>query len=177
MKTELVQALSATQAPAEIDALCELLIDSVASGASVGYLAPMTVPKAHPFWQGVIASVALGECLLLVARSPEGRIDGTVQVALVQKENQRHRAEVCKLLVHRRARCQGLGAQLMQAAEAAALAAGRSLLVLDTATPEAERLYERQGWQRGGHIPGYALMPDGSPCGTTLYYKAIRPGP
>jgi GNAT superfamily N-acetyltransferase len=96
---------------------------------------------------------------------------------LAQKENQPHRAEISKLLVHRRARRRGLGAALMQAAEAAALAAGRSLLVLDTATPEAERLYERQGWQLCGRIPGYALMPDGAPCGTTIYFKAIRPAP
>jgi GNAT superfamily N-acetyltransferase len=172
-----VQPLSAAQACAEIEVLCELLIDSVASGASVGFLAPLAEPKALAFWEGVIASVAQGECLLLVARNPVGRIDGTVQVVLAQKENQPHRAEVSKLLVHRRARRHGLGAALMQAAEAAALAAGRSLLVLDTATPEAERLYERQGWQLCGRIPGYALMPDGAPCGTTLYYKAIRPAP
>jgi GNAT superfamily N-acetyltransferase len=172
-----VQPLSAAQARAEIEALCELLIDSVAGGASVGFLAPLAEPKALAFWEGVIASVAQGECLLLVARNPVGRIDGTVQVVLAQKENQPHRAEVSKLLVHRRARRHGLGAALMQAAEAAALAAGRSLLVLDTATPEAERLYERQGWQLCGRIPGYALMPDGAPCGTTLYYKAIRPAP
>jgi GNAT superfamily N-acetyltransferase len=172
-----VQPLNAAQARAEIEALCALLIDSVAGGASVGFLAPLAAPKALAFWEGVIDSVAQGECLLLVARNSEGRVDGTVQVVLAQKENQPHRAEVSKLLVHRRARRHGLGAALMQAAEAAALAAGRSLLVLDTATPEAERLYERQGWQLCGRIPGYALMPDGAPCGTTLYYKAIRPAP
>lgn len=168
-----VQQLGAAAARAEIEALCELLIDSVTGGASVGFLAPLPYAKARAFWDKVIASVESGECLLLVARNEAGRIDGTVQVVLAQKENQPHRAEVSKLLVHRRARRHGLGVVLMQAAEVAARGANRSLLVLDTSTPEAERLYERLGWQTCGRIPDYALMPDGTPSGITIYYKAI----
>jgi GNAT superfamily N-acetyltransferase len=92
---------------------------------------------------------------------------------LGQPENQPHRAELAKMLVHRRARRQGLGAALMRAAEATARDCGKPLLVLDTASAEAERLYERMGWQRVGVIPGYALLPRGGLCATTVYYRNL----
>jgi GNAT superfamily N-acetyltransferase len=96
-----------------------------------------------------------------------------VQVVLAQPENQPHRADIAKMLVRRSCRRQGLGAALMRAAEEAAAASGRTLLVLDTASPEAERLYERSGWTRVGPVPGYALLPDGRPCATTFFFKAL----
>jgi GNAT superfamily N-acetyltransferase len=102
-----------------------------------------------------------------------GELLGTVQVVFGQPENQPHRADVAKTLVHHRARRRGLGAALMRAAEDAARAAGKTLLVLDTASSDAERLYERLGWTRVGPVPGYALMPDGRPCDTRIFYKAI----
>ena len=80
---------------------------------------------------------------------------------------------MAKILVQRRARCQGLGAALMQAAESAARACGKTLLVLDTASDDAERLYTRLGWQRVGLITGYALRPTGEPCGTSYFYKVL----
>ena len=100
---------------------------------------------------------------------------GTVQVVLNQPENQPHRGDLAKMLVHRRARQQGIGAALLAAAERAALGAGKTLLVLDTATgADAERLYARQGWHRCGVIPEYALWPDGRPCATTVFFKELR---
>jgi GNAT superfamily N-acetyltransferase len=90
-----------------------------------------------------------------------------------QPENQPHRGDLAKMLVHRRARRLGVGAALLGAAEAGARAAGKTLLVLDTASDDAERLYERGGWQRCGVIPGYALLPDGPPCATTYYFKFL----
>ena len=98
---------------------------------------------------------------------------GTVQLVLDQPENQPHRADLSKMLVHRRARRQGLGAALMRAAEATARECGKTLLVLDTASDDAERLYERLGWVRVGVIPGYALLPQGGLCGTTVYYRNL----
>jgi GNAT superfamily N-acetyltransferase len=110
----------------------------------------------------------------LVAENPaDGAIVGTVLVAFAQPENQPHRADIAKMLVHRRARRRGAGALLMQAAEAAARAAGKTMLVLDTASPEAERLYTRAGWARVGVVPDYALMPDGALCDTTFFYKRL----
>jgi GNAT superfamily N-acetyltransferase len=94
-------------------------------------------------------------------------------VVLAQPENQPHRGDVSKMLVRRRARKQGLGALLMRAAEQAAKASGKTLLVLDTASADAERLYEREGWQRCGTIPGYALLPNGDPCDTVYFYKQL----
>jgi GNAT superfamily N-acetyltransferase len=97
-----------------------------------------------------------------------------VHVVLAQPENQPHRADVTKMLVHRRARRHGVGAALMRAAEALARDAGKTLLVLDTVTgSDAARLYERLGWQRVGDIPGYALMPDGPLIATTVYYRTL----
>lgn len=156
----------------DLRALADLLTDCVDGGASVSFMAPLTLAKALDFWRGVAEGVARGERVLLVAEDSVGTV-GSVQLILAQPENQPHRADVAKMLVHRRARRQGLGAALMQAAEQAAREAGKTLLVLDTASEEAERLYARQGWQRVGVIPGYALLPTGEPCDTAYFYKVL----
>jgi GNAT superfamily N-acetyltransferase len=121
----------------------------------------------------VAAGLAQGDRALIVAEDEAGRILGTAQAVWAPQENQPHRADVAKMLVRRAARRLGAGAALLRAAEAAALAAGKNVLVLDTASDSAERLYERQGWQRVGRIPGYALMPDGSLCDTHVFYKKL----
>jgi GNAT superfamily N-acetyltransferase len=162
----------------EISELSDVLIDCVEGGASVSFMQPLTPAKAQAFWTQVAAGVHRGERLLLVAEDAAGRIVGTVQVILNLPENQPHRGDVAKMLVHRRARRSGVGARLLAAAEAGARAAGKTLLVLDTVTGgEAERLYGRAGWQRCGVIPNYALWPDGRPCGTTLFYKEVAAPP
>ena len=154
--------------------LAELLIDCVAGGASVSFMHPLSMQQALSFWRGVADGVARGDRALLTADDPQGRVVGSVQLVLGQPENQPHRADVAKMLVHRRARRQGLGAALMTSAEAVARASGKTLLVLDTVTGgEAERLYARLGWQRCGVIPGYALWPQGGLCDTTVFYKAL----
>ena len=158
----------------EIQGLSDVLIDCVEGGASVSFMLPMSRPKAIAFWRTVAASVARGERLVLAAEDDAGVIVGTVQVILAQPENQPHRGDLAKMLVHRRARRHGIGAALLAAAERSALSAGKTLLVLDTASGDAERLYARQGWQRCGQIPNYALWPDGSPCATTIYFKFLR---
>ncbi len=161
--------------PLLIPALADVLIDCVAGGASVGFMWPLPREKALAFWQGVTASAGRGERILLVAEDSSGQLHGTVQVILELPDNQPHRGDVAKTLVHRRARGIGLGAALMQAAERAARSAGRTLLVLDAVTGgDAERLYTRLGWQRVGVIPGYALWPKGGLCDTTYFYKALR---
>lgn len=157
---------------AQAHALAELLIDCVDGGASVSFMHPLPLAKALAFWRGVADSVSRGERVLLVAEDADG-IAGTVQVMLDMPENQPHRADVMKMLVHRRARRRGLGAALMQAAERAAGDCGKSLLVLDTASADAERLYARLGWQRSGVIPGYALLPQGGLCDTTYFYRVL----
>jgi ribosomal protein S18 acetylase RimI-like enzyme len=112
--------------------------------------------------------------IVLVAEEQDtGAVVGTVQVVLTAPENQPHRGEIAKMLVHRRARRRGLGEALMRAAEAAPLEAGKTLLVLDTASADAERLYHRLGWQRVGLIPRYALWPEGGFVGTTIFYKDL----
>jgi GNAT superfamily N-acetyltransferase len=157
---------------AQIDELADVLIDCVEGGASVSFMHPLSRDRAAAFWRRVARDVTAGERALLVAEDAHG-LCGTVQLVLDQPENQPHRAELSKMLVHRRVRRHGLGAALMRAAEATALECGKTLLVLDTANPEAERLYERLGWQRVGVIPGFALLPRGGLCGTTFYYRNL----
>ncbi len=157
---------------AEIDGLANVLIDCVEGGASVSFMHPLPRDRAVAFWSSVAQGVAAGERALLVAEDAQG-VCGTVQLVLDQPENQPHRADLSKMLVHRRARRQGLGAALLRAAETTARECGKTLLVLDTASDEAERLYERVGWVRVGVIPGYALLPQGGLCGTTVYYRNL----
>ena len=157
----------------QIAELAELLIDCVAGGAPVTFMHPLSTDRAEAFWRQVADAVGAGERALLVAEDASG-IVGTVQLIFPPFENQPHRADLAKMLVHRRARRQGLGAALMQAAEQVAAECGRTLLVLDTATgSDAERLYARLGWQRVGVIPDYSLMPHEGMCDTTYFYRRI----
>lgn len=160
---------------AQVQAFAALLIDCVEGGASVSFMLPLTQERAQAFWQRVARGVHNGERALLVAEDARGAIVGTVQLVLDQPENQPHRADVAKMLVHRSARRQGLGARLMRAAEDTARECGKTLLVLDTVTGgDAERLYARLGWQRVGSIPDYALWPQGGPCATTYFYRRVE---
>jgi len=157
----------------EFGGLCEVLIDCVEGGASVNFMRPMTLAKASDFWRDVAASLARGERALVVAEDEQGAIIGTAQAIWATPENQPHRADIAKMLVHRRARRLGVGAAILRAAEVAAREAGRTVLVLDTASDSAERLYERGGWQRVGTIPDFALLPEGGLCSTVVYYKRL----
>jgi GNAT superfamily N-acetyltransferase len=156
-----------------VEGLTEVLLDCVADGASVSFMNPLTREHARTFWQKVAAGVHDGSRALLVAEDAHG-ICGTVQLLLSMPDNQPHRADVAKMLVHRRARQHGLGAALMRAVENVARDCNRSLLVLDTVTGStAERLYTRLGWTRVGEIPRYALFPDGGYCSTTVFYRDL----
>jgi GNAT superfamily N-acetyltransferase len=158
---------------AQIDQLAAVLIDCVEGDASISFMHPLTRDRAVAFWRRVAEGVSVGERALLIAEDAQG-LCGTVQLVLEQPENQPHRADLAKMLVHRRARRQGLGAALMRAAENMARECGKTLLVLDAVTGgAAARLYERLGWVRVGDIPGYALMPRGGLCSTTYFYRDL----
>ncbi|WP_435930303.1 GNAT family N-acetyltransferase [Dryocola sp. BD613] len=170
----LIRVLSFSDIESSLTELNEVLIDCVADGASVSFMHPLSIGKATAFWQGVAHGVANRERVVLVAEDERQQIVGTVQLIIDQPENQPHRADVAKLLVHPRARRRGAAQRLMQQLEAVALQAGKTVLVLDTATgSSAELFYQNSGWQRAGEIPAYALMPDGEPCATTFYYKHL----
>lgn len=171
-ETPRIRALHAVS-DVQVQALADLLIDCVEGGASVSFMLPLTRERVLAFWRKVAGGVARGERALLVAEDEEGLL-GTVQLVLEQPENQPHRAEVSKMLVHRRVRRRGIGALLMQAAEDEARAHRKTLLVLDTSSAEAERLYARMGWQRVGVVPGFALLPEGGLCSTTFFYRALE---
>ena len=168
-----IERLDGESARNHRDALAAVLHDCVEGGASVSYMAPFSAGDARAHFDGIQPEVESGRRVLLAAFS-SGELVGTVQVAAARPPNQPHRADVAKLLVRRSARNRGVGRLLMERAEVEARAEGWTLLVLDTVTGDpAERLYERLGWTKVGVIPHYALYPDGRPCDTTVFWKAI----
>ena len=166
-----IRRLDPGEARAAASALADVLVDRVAGGASVSFMAGLGHDEAEAFWRNEAA--ADDGRAILTAEDDSGLV-GVVQLIPAGPPNQPHRADVSKLLVHRRARGRGVGEALMRALEAEAHAMGKTLLVLDTVTGEAgERLYARLGWTRLGVIPDYALFPDGRPCATTVFFKAL----
>ncbi len=174
MVAHAILTLDPAQAQARRRALADLLVDAVEGGASVNFVWPMTLEKSLAWWDGALASHARGERLILTAEAG-GRVDGSVQLVFASQENQAFRADIAKMLVHRRARRQGLGEALLRAAEAEALRLGRTLLTLDTSTgSDAERLYAKLGWTSLGAVPGYSTSVDGSRRDpATFFYKTL----
>ena len=171
-----VRVLDAPQLLAAADELADLLIDTVDDGASIGFLAPLGRAVAVDWWRERADGVAAGQLAVWAALSGD-RIVGTVSLVFPDKPNSRHRAELVKLMVHREARGQGLGRRLLTVAEDAAVAAGITLLHLDTETDSpAEHLYRSAGWTLAGVIPDYAASPAGVLRPTTLYYKRVGEG-
>ncbi|WP_245194828.1 GNAT family N-acetyltransferase [Kitasatospora phosalacinea] len=172
--TVTVRPLTPEALDARRDALADLLLDAVAGGASVGFLAGTGHREAADWWAGLRPSVAAGSRLLWTAEDGTGRVLGTVSLVREEKPNGRHRAEVAKLLVHRDARGAGLGRRLLAHAERAARERGVTLLLLDTQTDSpAEHLYRTAGWTAFGTVPGHAAAPDGVLADTTYYYKRL----
>jgi GNAT superfamily N-acetyltransferase len=167
-----IRRLRTVDAPAR-EGLTDLLIDCVEGGASVSFMLPLSRERADAFWQRVGDDVEKARRALMVAEDAHG-ICGTVQLILDLPENQPHRADLAKMLVHRRARRQGLGGALLRAAETLAVECGRTVLVLDAVTGgDGARLYERMGWVKVGDVPDFALFPNGGFCSTTYYYRHL----
>ena len=158
--------------PEATDALAALLVEVTAAGASVGFLHPLAPEKASAWWRNAFADAARGGRIVFGAFDGSA-LAGTVTLYTALPENQPHRAEIMKLQVGLAWRKRGVGERLMRAAEARAAVLGRSVLVLDTASDDARRLYERLGWSKVGDVPDYALWPDGRPCATTFYWKRL----
>jgi GNAT superfamily N-acetyltransferase len=157
----------------QVAALADVLIDAIVGDAGVSFLHPLDPVRAQAFWRDVANDVAAGRRALLIAED-DGGVVGTVQLVLEQPENQPHRADLSKMLVHRRARRRGVGAALLEAAEQTARDCGKTLLVLDTNTgSDAERLYARMGWSRVGEIPDFSIQPRGGLRATTVFYKRV----
>src|SRR2546428_2174776 len=171
--THVIERLIPPVGDSDLRALARLLVDAVESGAAVSFLAPLTLERAEGWWRRAISASRSG-AIFLVARDVEG-IVGTVQLHPAWAPNQPHRAEIAKLLVHRRSRRTGLGTQLMQTIEDAARRAGFGLLTLDTKRGDAaEHLYRQIGWTGAGTIPGDALDPDGTPHDAMIFYKDLN---
>jgi GNAT superfamily N-acetyltransferase len=168
-----IRQLTAAEGSQYLGALADVLLDCVEGGASVSFMAGFSKVAAESFFENVLEKVRTGDRILLAAFS-DSKLVGTVQIVTAMPPNQPHRADVAKLLVLRSARGQGVGTLLMERVEEAARRAGKTLLVLDTATGDlAEKLYERLRWTRVGVIPRYALYPDGRWCDTTVFWKRL----
>ncbi|MDA0674834.1 MAG: GNAT family N-acetyltransferase [Proteobacteria bacterium] len=169
-----IKALSPPAIAASAASLTQLLIDCVAGGASVGFMRGLKYEKAIHYWRTIASDAETDQRTVLAAfRAADQALVGTVQLIPAVFENQPHRADITKMLVSRAQRRNGIGRALLRAAEAAAVRDGKTLLTLDTANPDAERLYAALGWIRVGRIPDFALMPDGTPCPTTIFYKVL----
>lgn len=172
------------EARSRLPELGALLVDAVAGGASVNFLAPFTQLQGEAFWSTQQNPLGTGEKRLLVAEAPSPagpRIVGTVLLALATQPNGLHRAEIGKMLVHSSSRRQGIGRRLLDAAEAAARDAGRTLLLLDTeAGSDGDALYAACGWTQYGILPDHSYTPDGRLAAAAFFFKVLgqhrRPG-
>lgn len=170
-KAEVV-SLAAPVTDTALEQLADVLVDCVEGGASVSFMSPFSQDQALAFFRKVVSSVASGDTVLLAARL-DGRIVGTVQLGLDTPPNQPHRADIKKMLVHRSARGNGIGAALIAQVEEEARR--RGLLVLDTVPGDnGHRLYLRAGWTQTGLVPDYALFPDGRLCDTAIMWKRLH---
>jgi GNAT superfamily N-acetyltransferase len=170
-----IERIRSDASASDVRGLARLLVDAIESGAGVSFLAGLTQDEAEEWWRTVLTSCS-ERAIVLIARDPDGVV-GTVQLQPAWAPNQPHRADVAKLIVHRRARRRGIARALMERLEDAAAAAGFTLLLLDTCKGyDAERLYASTGWVRVGEVPGFALNPDRSLCDTVFFYKRLASG-
>ena len=166
--------IEADEARRRLPELTDLLVDAVDGGGANGFLRPLARDDARAYWDGRMGDIEGGRSILVVAIGADDVLTGIVVLELAGQQNGQHRAEVTKLMVHSSARRQGLGAALLAEAEDVALARGRWLLVLDTVPgSDAERLYRRHGWVEVGVVPDFALLPDGDPAPTVVFYKRL----
>lgn len=166
--------ITADEAETRLAELADLLVDAVDGGASNGFLRPLELKVATGYWAGRIDDLAAGRSVLLGVLGPDDDLVGIVVVDLAGQPNGQHRAEITKLIVRSDVRRQGLGSHLLAQAEQTALARGRWLLVLDTVPgSDADRLYRRHGWSEVGLVPDFALLPDGQPAPTMIFYKRL----
>jgi GNAT superfamily N-acetyltransferase len=170
-----IELLNAAAAVSAIPRLAAILAACVEEGAGVSFLPPLAPEVAWQFWQDTARDVASGQKMLL-AEWVAGELAATVTLAFAWPQNQQHRAEVTKLLVHPSRRRHGLARRLMARLELEAERAGRTLLTLDTrAGDKAELLYRSMGWIEYGCIPGYAVQTDGTFEETLFFWKRTGP--
>lgn len=157
------------------DALGDMLIEAVTTGASVSFMHPISREKADGFWDRALAAAARDERVILGAFDGDALV-GTVTLLLDCADNQPHRAEIAKMITRLSHRGRGIARSLLVAAERLAVERSRTLLVLDTATDGgAAPLYESVGFNLAGVIPDYAYKPHGGLSGTAFYWKQLNP--
>ena len=171
MQSVTIERVGSGAAQSDIRGLAQLLLDAIDSNAGVSFLSGLTEDEAEAWWRSILNTSA--RAIVLVARDSEGVV-GTVQLQPSWAPNQPHRADIAKLIVHRKARRKGIARDLMREIERLAKDAGFTLLLLDTCKgTAAERFYQSLGWTRVGEVPHFALNPDGTPCDTVFFYRQL----
>jgi GNAT superfamily N-acetyltransferase len=168
-----IRPLDNVEAQARLGELADILVDAVAHGSSVNFMAGFSHDEAKAFWRNQLPGITSGEKILFVGDDGD-RLVATVLLMFAPQPNAPHRAEIGKMLVHSSMQRQGLGRRLLATAEQAARQSGRTLLLLDTATGSAgDRLYRKCGWTELGTMPDHSFTPDGRLAPATFFYKAL----
>ncbi len=169
MVTQIIE-LDGPAIAARLDALADILAQSVAEGAAISFMAPLSHGDAARFWMGDVQPEVTAGRRVLFGAVRDGALAGTVQLITAMPQNQPHRCEIAKMIVHPRARRLGIGRALMIRALDRARDLGKTLVTLDTRTGDvAEPLYKSVGFEVAGVIPGFAWDPDGKARHATTY--------
>lgn len=153
-----------------LDELSHILADSVADGAAVSFMAPLSYQDAAQFWSRDVQPEVEAKRRVLFGAERDGKVVGTVQLLTAMPPNQPHRCEIAKMIVHPRARRLGIGRALMERALEYAGQLGKTLVTLDTRTGDvAQPLYASVGFEVAGVIPDFAWDPDGKGLHATTY--------
>jgi GNAT superfamily N-acetyltransferase len=155
-----------------IPTLTELLIATVETEASLGFLPPLAPTDARAYWMSLSSDLRAGRRVLVGAFS-EDRIVGSGQLSFPVWPNAKHRAELQKLFVDGTRHGQGVGRRLMAGLHAAARARGRSLILLNARRPVAEGFYKPLGYKEIGVVPGYSLGSDGGRIDSVSLYQDL----
>jgi ribosomal protein S18 acetylase RimI-like enzyme len=170
-----IQQIAPNEIDFYLDGLVETLQQTVAADGAVGFVMPLSQEDAAAFWLSNIKSALQSGDRMMFVAVEEGRLAGTGQLIVGMPNNQPHRVEISKLMVHPSFRRRGVARQIMSALEGLAAKMGRTLITLDTRTGDsAEPLYASLGYKTAGIIPNYAKNAVGDDFHATTYmYKQI----
>ena len=157
----------------QIEGLADVLIDCVEGGASVSFMLPLSRKRAL----GVLASGGARRSRRRTGAPRRRRCARYLRHIAIDSRSAREPTHAriwrrCWCLTGRGGKA---GAALMRAAKSLARECGKTLLVLDAVTGgDAARLTSAGMGLRVGDIPGYALMPRGEICSTTVFYRNLE---
>lgn len=173
-QTVSMRVIAASELITVISDLTDTFVETVNGGSPLGFMPPITRDQSRDYWISLLPELRGNRRLLIVAMS-NGRVVGSAQLALSQRANSPHRAEVEKVFVARSARGGGVGTALMRAVEEVAVQHGRTLLLLNTRYNEpAYFWYKVLGYSDVGVIPGWTIGANGERYDHVSMFKELR---